>query len=306
MNTKARLLRNWPLKLTSLLLSIVLWIVAAGEEPGTRVLSVILTVTPPPGRSAVWRPGNARVLAVGPGRELLKLAAAGVTISKAIPDTVRGRRVTLDLAPSDLELPRGINVRVQEIEPRQIEVELDSVFRRSVSVHPLVRIETDSGFALVGGIQVIPGAVTLTGPVDQVHRLDSVSTVVLRVTGADGAVERRIPIDTDGFGPLRVNPAEVTVNLDIVPVSERSYSGIPVDLPDETARSFSIDPERVKVRVRGALERLRGLLGDSIHVFIDPPRAGATGAIPLKVLVPAGFSATAQPDSVTLTRRGKQ
>jgi YbbR domain-containing protein len=299
------LISNWPLKLTALLVSVLLWAVAASEEPATRILTVALVITPPPGRSASWTPGTARILVVGSGRELLKLAASPVQLTRALPDTVTGRHATIELSPGDLELPRGINVHVQDIEPRQISVELDSVFRRMVPVHPAVSVVADSGFAVAGGVQIVPGTVTLLGPANQVRRLDSVSTVSLRLTGADGAVERQLAIDTTGFGLLRVAPATVTVSVDIVPASERSYPSLPVDLPDEWASTITVEPDRVTVKVRGALERLRALPPDSIHVFVESSEGPVGGWASVGIAVPPGFSASVQPDSVRLARRGR-
>jgi len=44
------LARNWPLKITSLLLAVMLWVVATAEQPASRVLPVTLVPQGPAGR----------------------------------------------------------------------------------------------------------------------------------------------------------------------------------------------------------------------------------------------------------------
>ena len=295
---------NWPLKLTSIFLALVLWLVAVSEEPSSRFLAVNVAVTAPLGRTASWTPDTVQVLFVGPGRELLKLAASRITVARSVPDTVSGQRLTLELSPADLEIPRNINVRVQDFEPRRIAVELDSVIRKTVPVHADVRADGDSGYVMVGGVQVVPGAVSLSGPFDFVQRIDSVSTLPLRLTGADGPVERELSIDTVGFGPLRVAPAEVTVSLDIERVTIRAFESVPVELPGELAGTHSIQPESVRVRLRGPVERMARVTPESIHVFIDPAGPGA-GRVPLRIMLPPGISGSLHPDTVTLAKRRK-
>ncbi len=133
---------------------------------------------------------------VGPRRELLKLTGAHLTLTRILPDTVTGRAVTLDLLPSDVEVPRGSEVRVQDIQPRQVTLQLDPVVFRSVPVHPDLRLQLDSGTRLMRTVQVFPGMVRLTGPADMVARIDSVTTIPLRVERVEGVFERSIAVDT--------------------------------------------------------------------------------------------------------------
>ncbi|MFI5234839.1 MAG: hypothetical protein ACHQXA_03940, partial [Gemmatimonadales bacterium] len=86
MTIRARLTANWPLKLTSLLLAVLLWFVAAFEEPSTRLVRVDLQIEPPAGRVVVQAPATAQALVVGPARELLKLGDGSLTLVKPVAD----------------------------------------------------------------------------------------------------------------------------------------------------------------------------------------------------------------------------
>lgn len=120
----AALLRNWPLKLTSLFLAAVLWLLAAGEQPASRLVAAELQVRPPAGRIVARPLAPVTVAVVGPRRELIKLGASRVILTRLLPDTVTADSVTLVLGTADVELPSGVRVTVQDLQPRQVIVRL--------------------------------------------------------------------------------------------------------------------------------------------------------------------------------------
>ena len=309
MSLQERIFRNWPLKVTSVLLSMLLWVVAATEEPGSRVVAARLTLEPPPGRTVLQAPAVVSLHLTGPRRELLKLEASGIVLSRFLPDTVTGRRVTITLSPSDVIVPRGIDVRVQDLEPREVTVELDSVVTRRVPVHADVTVQSDRGLGLVGGIQVVPGRVLISGPAELVTARESVSTIPLLLSKADGEVERRINIDTSDLGPIRVIPSEVTLTIDVEEVSELTINAVPIRFPPSLS-NFTGDLDSVQVIVRGSAVRLAEFNAESLRVVADPlaiPEHGAAPGmrVPLRVAAPKGITGEANPDTVTLMKKSR-
>ena len=304
MSLRAALTADWPLKLTSVGLSVLLWLFASSEEPASGLLQVELRVQPPPGRAVVRPLEPLRATAVGSRRELLRLSRDNLFFTRILPDTLTADSVRLEIDPSDVVLPGNANVRIQDLEPRQVTVELNPVTQRIVPVRPVVRIQSDSGFELVGGIAVVPGEVRLAGPRDQVAAIDSVRTVVLEIASADGPTEERVMVDTSDFGPVRVYPSRVTLNLNVQAISERTLWPVPVQVPSAMAASFKLDRDTVTVRVRGLRSRLAALTPDSIAVTVEP--GARSGALPpraaLRVLLPAGLTGKATPDSVSFRR----
>jgi hypothetical protein len=59
--------------------------------------------------------------------------------------------------------------------------------------------------------------VRLTGPADQVARIDSVKTMPIRVEKVEGVFERSVAIDTEGFGTVKVSPPEVMISFEVLP-----------------------------------------------------------------------------------------
>jgi len=301
---RAALIADWPLKLTSVALSVLLWLFASSEQPASGLLQVELRVQPPPGRAVVRPLEPLHATAVGSRRELLRLSRDNLFFTRILPDTLTADSVKLDIDPSDVVLPGNANVRIQDLEPRQVTVELNPISQRTVPVRPAVRIQSDSGFELVGGIAVVPGEVRLAGPRERVAGLDSVRTVALEIASADGPTEERVMIDTTGFGPVRVFPSRVTLTLNVQAIAERTLWPVPVQLPSALAGSLRPDRDTVTVRVRGPRSRLGALTPDSVAVTVEPAvRAGAPPPrAALRVLLPAGLTGKATPDSVSFRR----
>ena len=303
MSISSALTADLPLKFTSVGLSVFLWFLAAGEEPASTLVPVELTVRPPAGRTVVRTEGDVRALVTGPRRELLKLSASPLRLTRALPDTTAADQIELELGPGDVELPRGVDVHVQDVRPRMLAVDLDSTFQRVVPVRAVIRLQTGAGHVL-RAIAVVPGTVRLLGPRDLVQRIDSARTEPLAVTRADGPVEETLALDTSGFGRVRAVPAAVTVRVDVENIGERTLTAVPLRLPSDLAAVVRPERGTVDVHVRGAAARLGLLDRDSVPVMVEwsgPPGAGSAR---LRVLAPAGVEAVPVPDTVTLVRRG--
>jgi hypothetical protein len=302
-NLRRALTADLPLKATSLGLSLFLWLLAAGEEPASTLVPVDLTVQPPPGRTVLRTGGPVQALVSGPRRELLRLSASPMRIARVLPDTTIADEVRVEVGPGDLELPRGADLHIQDVEPRSVAVQLDSTFQRVVPVRAVVRLPPETGQVL-SAIAVVPGTVRLLGPRDAVANIDSVLTVPLEMERADGPVEETLALETAGFGRVRAVPSQVTVRVDVAPISERTLRGVPVRLPSDLAAVARPERGSVDVRVRGAASRLTGLTPDSVPVVVDwsgsPP-----ARVPLRALAPAGLDAVAVPDSLSLMRRSR-
>jgi hypothetical protein len=300
---RAALTADLPLKLTSLVLSLFLWFLAAGEEPVSALMTVELTVQAPAGRTLLHPPGVVRALVVGPRRELLKLSATPVRITRVLPDSIEGDEVRVELSPGEVELPRGITARVQDVQPRAVTVALDATEQRVVPVHPVVRITGEAGFT-AGRITVVPGTVRLLGPADRLGGIDSLLTQPLEVAGAEGPVEQTLALDTAGLGPaVRLQPARATVRVEVEPLHERTFAAVPVRLPSRAAAAWAPALDSVTVRVRGRAGRLASLEPDSVLVLAEWPGATPPRRVALRVVAPAGVSGRAEPDSVDIVAR---
>src|SRR5919112_372738 len=102
---RSSLTADLPLKFTSVALSVFLWFLAAAEEPASALAPVDLSVRAPMGRTVVHTGGPVRALVSGPRRELLKLSAYPMRLTRVVPDTTAVDQVELH-RPDSVSLVR--------------------------------------------------------------------------------------------------------------------------------------------------------------------------------------------------------
>ena len=189
-----RLFANWPLKLTSVLLALLLWVIATLEAPVTRRVRGRIELDPPAERTLTLTIATASVQLSAPTREFLKLGSRPVTLTKAVLDSTEGTHTTA-LTPADVVLPRGVSARALDVQPAEVTYRLTArggseVRSRSWHGVPVaVPGPTDSRWSAV------PDTVTVIAraPAARLATLDLDSLVVIaRPDTSTGAASLRV------------------------------------------------------------------------------------------------------------------
>src|SRR5690242_5651419 len=203
--------RNWPIKLAAGFFAVMLYIAVAAQQPLSQSFAMRLAVTVPPGRTVRQQPAGVTVVLSGKGSEILKLRSFPRAIRKTIPDTFSTSSWRAELGPADIELPKGIDVQVADIRPRDIEVVLDSVTHRDVRIVPRVKVEAESGY-VVRGLSITPSLARLIGPEKSLAGIESVTTLPTVISSVNGPFFQTVPIDTAPLGIVRITPKAVRMD----------------------------------------------------------------------------------------------
>ena len=298
------LVRNWPIKLAAGFFAIMLYVAVAAQQPLSQSFAMRFAVGVPPGRAVRQQPAGVTVVLTGKGSEILKLRSFPRAIRKVIPDTFSSSVWRVQLGPADIELPKGIDVQVADIRPRDIEILLDSVTHRDVRIVPRVKIEAESGY-VVRGLSITPSLARLIGPEKTLAGIDSVTTLPTVISSVSGPFFQTVPIDTGPLGVVRITPKAVRMAGEVTAIVERSISAVPITTAASGFTGFLLSPERVTVTVRGPESRVNTLTRDSVRVVAHLiGKAGPGGYARLTVSSPPGIVAHAVPDSVSLKRKG--
>ena len=295
---------NWPVKVTALVLSAVVWAAVAAEEPATETVPVNLVVEAPPGRALVGPIAPVEADYVGAPRELIELFGTPPVIRKVVPDTLTGTEYTIALSIEDLLVGGDIDVSPEDVRPREVVIALDDITRRTVRVTPRVRLVPDSGYTVVGGIAVVPSTVTIYGPETAVRDIRTISTLPLQLTRVRAPVRRTLVLDTTALGVARVTPTQVEISAEVVFLAERVLMGVPVTVRSDGSE-WVADPGAVIVTVRGPNTRIARLTRDSVSVVAVPLAGAGPDTVALEVVPPGGVTAVATPDSAVLSRRAR-
>ncbi len=295
--------RNWPIKLAALFFAVMLYVAVAAQQPLTQTFPMRLAIAIPPGRSVKQQPAGVTVVVTGKGTEILKLRSFPRVIRKVVPDTFSASVWHLHLQPSDVDVPKGTDVLVADIIPRDIDVVMDTAARKDVKIVPQVKVEAESGYVL-RGISIVPSVAHLVGPEKSLARIESVTTLPAVVSSVNGPFFRTVPIDTTPLGLVRIAPKEVRVAGEVTAIIERSIAGVPITTAASGFTGFLLSPERVAVSVRGPESKVNALTRDSVRVVAHlVGKAGSGGYARLTVTAPPGIAARAVPDSVALKRK---
>jgi hypothetical protein len=124
-------LRHWPLKLTALALSVLLWVAVASQEVTSQLVAVRVELDYDDSLELARPLPSVTALVTGPGHEIIKLYNAPLVLRAAIPESATRRAFRLRLTPERLQVPASAMVTVEEVEPRDLYVRLAKGPQRS-------------------------------------------------------------------------------------------------------------------------------------------------------------------------------
>jgi len=167
-----------------------------------------------------------------------------------------------------LKFPQGI--RTAEIKPDTIVVVLDDKGKKTVPVEPVVTMTFREGYGVVGDIKSIPDSVTLTGAQSLLDKIDRWETDPLVFSNLKSDVNVRVGIsDTMSFG-ITPFPLAVAVQIDVQPMAEKSFKGIPVEVNQvQGNRLIVLIPPKIDIIIRGGIEEVAGVEQKDFSAYID-------------------------------------
>jgi YbbR domain-containing protein len=206
------------LKSAALLLAVMLWLVVSAREPTAEVIPVRFEPLLEKSLTIAGPLPPMRALVIGQGRDLLKLYSQPPVVRRVI-NAGSTDTMTVELQPSDVDIPVTIDAIVRDIQPRSILLTFSPTARKVVPVRSRLRLSAGGNVVSFGVPRFDPESVVVTGPRAAVARVDSVPTGadVRLVCGSDLGVVR---LDTARLG-VSVRPrqvqADVPVRIDTTP-----------------------------------------------------------------------------------------
>lgn len=200
-----------PVKATALFLSVVLWMVVAGEEPSQEAVDVNLELALDSSLVLTSPRPSIRAQVIGSTRELYKLFSQRPIVRRSFSGEVADSVVVL-LTPGDVQLPPGVDARVSAVEPQTFTLRFDSLLQRRMPVRSALRLVDPAGRVLLYEPRFEPETVTVTGQRRIVQELESISTARRTITVRDTAISIEVLLDTLRLG-VQVLPARVRARI---------------------------------------------------------------------------------------------
>jgi YbbR domain-containing protein len=213
--------RHFGLKLLSVALALLLWMVVSGEETVERGLRVPLEFQQfPQDLEFVGDvPIVADVRVRGAFGTLSRIAPGDIVAVLDLRGVHPGRRL-FQLTQEQVRAPAG--VEVIQVVPSTVQMLLERTMSRTVPVTPPVLQGVPAEGYMVGTITIDPTTVDVVGPESAVTAGAEATTEPLSVAGAHSRVREVVTVGTRDPALRLKTPRSATVTVEIVPSSERA------------------------------------------------------------------------------------
>ena len=203
------------LKIVSVILAALLWLVVSGEQTVERALRIPLEYTNlPPQLELVGDPPTVVDVRVRGSSGTLSRIAAGELVAVLDVRSARAGQRLFHLTTAEVRAPFG--VEVVQVTPSNVSMLFELSESKTVPIVPEVEGQPVSGFA-VGKITSEPPSVVIVGPGSALKNLTQATTESISVNGANKTIIESVTVGvTDPSVRLR-EPQVARVTVAIVP-----------------------------------------------------------------------------------------
>ena len=259
-------LEDWSLKLLSLAIAVVLWLLVTGQnEPVTAHLNVQLNfIRPQSLEISNDPPRTVDVMLTGSRNKLDDLTSLDLVATVDISDQRAGERVLRLADKAIIPLPQGI--KVDGYQPSAIPVHLEPIVERQIAIEPKLEGKPVDGYE-VYSVQPSKGSVAVRGPASRVNAVQKVFTESIWLGGHKDSFTANLSIDVPDPKVDLIEPI-VSVDVRIGEVrKEKTFSGVTVT-PSEGG---NVQPATTSVTVLGATSVIDALKSEDLKIVLDPP-----------------------------------
>lgn len=261
--------RHFALKVWSVVIAIMLWVIVAGEETVERGLRVPLELQQFPAGLELQAdaPSVVDVRVRGASGALSRLGPGDIAAVLDLRSARAGRRL-YQVTPEQVRVPFG--VQVTQVTPPGIALVFEKSVSRQVPVAPTIEGSAAPGF-VVGKITVDPKSVEVVGPESAVQRVTEAVTESVEISGAEHDVSTSVNV---GFADASVRlrlPRAAQVTVQIVPgPAEREIAAQPVHMENLGSElTAQVVPPTVSLALRGTRLAVSRVSSSDVRAFVD-------------------------------------
>jgi YbbR domain-containing protein len=265
------LVENFGVKLVALIVALMIWFNASGQQEVKRNYVASLRFVNLPDSLTLTGdiPQTAEISVSASRRELLPVGFRKIGVMVNMARATPGR-FSQRLSPSDVVMPRNIepgNVRI--LSPVSVEVGVERVVSKRVRVAVMLSGSLVVDQLLDGVPSARPAAVTVTGPESAVRALTKMPTKPIDLGKVREPVERETELDYDR-AVFTCDPERVVVSISTSARGRRVLANIPPTiLVDDDTRLTEVFPKTVSLTIEGPRSLLDTLSSGDVSVLVD-------------------------------------
>lgn len=256
---------DWSLKLLSLAIAIVLWLLVTGQnQPVTAHVNVQLNFIRPQSLEISNDPPRiVDVTLTGSRNKLDDLTSLDLVATVDLSDQRAGERVLRLADKATITLPQGI--KVDGYQPSTIPIRLEGIVDRQVPVEPRLEGKPDDGFE-VYSVYPNKGTVSVRGPASRVNGLQKISTESIWLQGRKANfTAQNVALDVpDPKVDLLEPMVDVAVEIG-ERRTEKTFAGVEVI----TAEGGKVQPATTSVTLLGEASFLETVKPEQFRIILD-------------------------------------
>jgi YbbR domain-containing protein len=256
---------DWSLKLLSLAIAIVLWLLVTGQnQPVTAHVNVQLNfIRPQALEISNDPPRTVDVMLTGSRNKLDDLTSLDLVATVDISDQRAGERVLRLADKAQITLPQGI--KVDGFQPSAIPIRLEEIVDRQVAVEPKLEGKPDDGYE-VYSVYPNKDRVAVRGPASRVEGLQKVPTESIWLAGhKESFTASNVALDV---ADPKIDLLEPMVNV-AIEIGERriekTFAGVDVITSDGS----KVQPSTTAVTLLGGASLLETLKPEQFRIILD-------------------------------------
>ncbi len=256
---------DWSLKLLSLAIAIVLWLLVTGQnQPVTAHLNVQLNfIRPQSLEISNDPPRTVDVMLTGSRNKLDDLTSLDLVATVDISDQRSGERVLRLADKAIITLPQGI--KIDGFQPSAIPIRLEEIVERQVPVEPKLEGKPDEGFE-VYSVTPNKSTVSVRGPASRVNALQKIPTESIWLPGHKQSFPaNNVALDVPD---AKVDLLEPMVNITIEigeRRTEKTFAGVEVITSD----GGKVEPPTTSVTLLGGTSTLETIKPEQFRIILD-------------------------------------
>jgi YbbR domain-containing protein len=282
-NIVRKITYNWHIKLISLALAFILWVYVDSLKQKERFFSVSLEMKNvpegylvsndlPPSVKVVLRGKESRLALVD--EEKLR---AYVDLDGSVKEEAR-RTVSVDRHL----IPQGVSIK--EVEPRIIDVKIEKVEEKRVSVIPVIVNDPPDGYYFED-VQIEPEQLVVRGPESLLKNLNSVYTRDIDIRNITETTLREVAVDIKDSKIMVEGPESVSVRIIVKEqyvlkrITKREV--LPRNLAKEFSAQLENRPISLLLRIPRILERVFSQEQCTLFIDLEQIRSPGVYQLPL-------------------------
>jgi YbbR domain-containing protein len=204
---------NWHLKLISVVLATMLWMLVATETSSEIGMEVPLEYRNIPSQLEITgdTTNSVQVRLRGSANVIRDISGKDVSTTIDLSKMRPGDRIVA-LSPQNVQAPFGADVI--RVNPSSVRFNLERTMKKIVSVVPTISGQPSDGFE-VGKVMIDPSKVEVEGPESRLNTLESIATVPIRLDRRQGHVEQAVDLDVPDPQIRLPHPGQVNVQVEI-------------------------------------------------------------------------------------------